>query len=119
MRILCVYTCIYSFHGHYDLDSHFETQTTSFFDSMSCARIVTNSAKAISDHHESGLSRVVCNGEIADTGPYVHMCAQLHLTRHSRLKLQCLLNPKANSDRDGINNVMKSSFIVRIDPIRP
>src|SRR4051812_31868338 len=40
--------------------THFETQTISYLDSVSWAGIMTVSARLITDHHESGLARVVC-----------------------------------------------------------
>src|SRR5436190_5571527 len=60
-------------------------------DSASCVGIM---AMLFSDHHESGLSRVVCIGRIVVAYPYVHVCTLFLSTRLSRLKYQCFLDPK-------------------------
>src|SRR3954470_16760150 len=68
------------------LYTYFETQTLSYPDSASCAGIMTEPTMLISDHHESGLSRVVCIGRIAVIYPYMHVCALFRSIRLSRLK---------------------------------
>src|SRR3954463_10806123 len=75
------------------LYTYFETQTISYLDSASCVGIVTEPTTLFSDHHESGLSRVVCIGRIAIVYSYMHVCALLRSTRLSRLKFQYFLNP--------------------------
>src|SRR3954470_12145441 len=76
------------------LYTYFETQTISHLDSASYAGIVTEPATLFSDHHESGLSRVVCIERIVIAYLYVHVCTLFHSTRLSRLKTQCFLDPK-------------------------
>src|SRR3954470_14585544 len=61
------------------------------------AKIVTEPATLFSNHHESGLSQVVCIGRIAVAYPYVHVCTLFHSTRLSRLKSQCFLDPGTTS----------------------
>src|SRR5436190_9703544 len=68
------------------LYTHFETQTTSYLDSASCVGIMTEPVTLFSDHHQSGLSRVVCIGRIAVIYPYMHVCALFRSTHLSRLK---------------------------------
>src|SRR4051812_23484898 len=75
--------------------THFKTQTISYLDSVSCALIVTEPATLIGDHHQSGLSRVVCIGRITVVYPYMHPCVLFRSTRLSRLKSQCFLDPEA------------------------
>src|SRR4051812_2106718 len=95
MRVfLRVYTRTYSSTGDTSLYTYFETQTISYPDSASCVEILTESTMLFSDHHESGLSRVVCIGQNAIMYPYVYVCALFRSTRLSRLKLQCFLDPE-------------------------
>src|SRR3954462_9789573 len=75
------------------LYTYFETQTISYPESASCVGIVTEPTTLLSDHHESGLSRVVCIGQIIVVYPYMHVCALFRLTRLSRPKSQCFLDP--------------------------
>src|SRR3954471_21389294 len=72
--------------------THFETQTISYLDSVSYAGIVTEPVMLITDHHQSGLSQVVCIGRITVVYPYMHLRALFHSTRLSRLKSQCFLD---------------------------
>src|SRR3954465_9808787 len=67
------------------LYTYFETQTISYPDSASCVGIMTEPATLFSDHHQSGLSRVVCIGRNAVIYPYVHVCTLFRSTRLSRL----------------------------------
>src|SRR4051812_16060076 len=76
------------------LYTYFETQMISYPDFASCVGILTEPTTLFSDHHESGLSRVVCNGQIAVMYPYVHVCTLFSSTRLSRLKPQCFLDPE-------------------------
>src|SRR3954462_8756625 len=76
------------------LYTYFETQTILYPDSASCVGILTEPTILFSDHHELGLSRVVCIGQIAVMYPYVHVCALFCSTRLSRLKSQSFLDPK-------------------------
>src|SRR3954466_4541850 len=94
------------------LYTHFEAQAISYLDFASCARIVTVSARPISDHHESGLSRAVYIGRIAIKHLCMHQCALFRSTRLSRLKSQCFPIWKLRCDRDGLNNDMESLFSV-------
>src|SRR3954470_21407587 len=74
--------------------TYFETQPISYLDSASCVGIETEPTMLFSDHHESGLSRVVCNGRNGIVYPYVHVCTLFSSTRLSRLKPQCFLDPE-------------------------
>src|SRR5205809_6606621 len=95
MRVfLRVYTRTYSSTKIRSSYTYFETQTVSYLDSASCVGIETKPAMLFSDHHESGLSRVVCIGQIAVMYQYVHVCTLFSLTRLSRLKFQCFLDPE-------------------------
>src|SRR3954470_1931265 len=76
------------------LYTYFKTQTISYPDSASCVGILTEPTMSSSDHYESGLSRVVCIGQIAVMYPYVHVCTLFGSTRLSRPKPRCFLNPK-------------------------
>src|SRR3954470_6436561 len=76
------------------LYTYFETQTISYPDSASCVGILTEPTMLFSDHHESGLSRVVCIGQNAIMYPIVHVCTLFSSTRLSRLKPQCFLDPE-------------------------
>src|SRR4051812_38712472 len=76
------------------LYTYFETQTISYPDSASCVGILTESTTLFSDHHESGLSQVVCIGRNVIVYPYVHVCTLFSSTRLSRLKPQCFLDPE-------------------------
>src|SRR4051812_7113040 len=91
---LRVYTRTYPSTDDTTLYTYFETQTISYPDSASCVGIETEPTMLISDQHESGLFRVVCIGQITVMYPYVHVCTLFSLTRLSRLKPQCFLDPK-------------------------
>src|SRR3954470_1203340 len=95
MRVfLRVYTSTYSSTKIRSSYTYFETQTVSYLDSASCVGIETEPAMLFSDHHESGLSRVVCVRQNAIMYPFVHVCTLFSSTRLSRLKLQCFLDPE-------------------------
>src|SRR3954466_675360 len=91
---LRVYTRTYPSTDDTILYTYFETQTTSYPDSASCVGIMTEPTMLFSDHHESGLSRVVCIGRNIVVYPYVHVCTLFLSTRLLRLKLQCFLDSK-------------------------
>src|SRR5436189_3862351 len=91
---LRIYTRTYSPTDDTTLYTYFETQTISYLDSASCVGIEAEPTTLFSDHHESGLSRVVCIGRNIIVYPYMHVCALFRSTRLSRLKLQCFLDPK-------------------------
>ena len=91
---LRVYTRTYSSTDDTTLYTYFETQTISYPDSASCVGILTESTTLFSDHHESGLSQVVCIGRNVIVYPYVHVCTLFSSTRLSRLKPQCFLDPE-------------------------
>src|SRR3954471_8351562 len=94
MRVfLRVYTRTYSSTDDTTLYTYFETQTISYPDSASCVGIMTEPTILFSDHHESGLSQVVCIGRIATVYSYMHVCALFRSARLSRLKSQCFLDP--------------------------
>src|SRR3954469_25363423 len=67
------------------LYTYFEIQTISYLDFASCVGIMTEPAMLFSDHHESGLSREVCIGQIAVAYQYEHVCALFRSTCLSRL----------------------------------
>src|SRR5436190_18915164 len=67
------------------LYTYFETQTISYLDSASCAGIVIEPTTLFIDHHESGLSRVICVGRNVVAYPYVHVCTLFRSTHLSRL----------------------------------
>src|SRR4051812_4321154 len=91
---LRVYTRTYSSTDDTTLYTYFETQTVSYLDSASCVGIETEPTTLFSDHHESGLSRVVCIERNIVVYPYMHVCALFRSTRLSRPKLQCFLDPE-------------------------
>src|SRR2546430_11046436 len=66
--------------------THFETQTISYRDFVSCIGFVIKSTTSINDHLESGLPRVVCMERNAVVYPYMQTCALPLSTRLSRLK---------------------------------
>src|SRR5436190_23893021 len=91
---LRVYTRTYSSTDDTTLYTYFEIQTVSYLDSASCVGILIEPIMLFSDHHESGLSRVVYIRQIAVMYPYMHVCTLFSSTRLSRLKPQCFLDPE-------------------------
>src|SRR4051812_10021143 len=89
-----IYTFTYSSTDDTTLYTYFETQTISYPDSASCVGILAEPTMLFSNHHESGLSRVVCVRQNAIMYPFVHVCTLFSSTRLSRLKPQCFLDPK-------------------------
>src|SRR3954467_4994016 len=78
---LRVYTRTYPSTDDTTLYTYFETQTISYPDSASCVGIMTELTILFSDHHQSGLSRVVSIGRIVVVYPYMQ-CVH-YFVRHA------------------------------------
>src|SRR3954470_17387286 len=99
------------------LYTYFETQTISYPDSASCVGILTEPTILFSDHHESGLSRVVVLDESLSC---TRMCTCAHyLVRHAfrGSNLSVFSIRKIRCDCDGTYSVIESLFSIGVDHI--